>query len=402
MLGKDNINTVELLQVYSSSKTKQVSRISENLFPSPKILLPLSSHDSWIWHQQLHCYQHGPPFALLVEGLGLQKHCQPQEALPPSDRFVVPEIREISPPAVFMEAIRLREASKGIEVEMIKLCYFVGFFWEGREKKPWCMPMFYPRDDVGKKRSKEYPGPSQLFPKYSPQGFTRGCWRETIAKHEAAAMSKSFSICSSSALTENGIENSFFSNSHKQKNSLIIPATCTLESWAFSSNNPGSLLKLPQLKSLLPRTEMTGWNDVTSWSPESVTHPTSKSCLKGNGMQWKISLVLNKTCSKLYRIKKMSTWFNPLLSLVSFGRLPVEPLGSFLRFLGAHGSARGFSKEVAKVALIYIHIHIYIYTYVYTDIDTWWYIIHLWWVLIFTVRQHHSTSRSFNIQHNVA
>lgn len=58
----------------------------------------------------------------------------------------------------------------------------------------------------------------------------------------------------------------------------------------------------------------------------------------------------------------------PLLSLVSFGRLPVEPLGSFLRFLGAHGSARGFSKEVAKVALIYIHVYVYIYMYTYTYI----------------------------------
>ena len=52
--------------------------------------------------------------------------------MPPSDRFVVPEIREISPPAGFYGSYKAAGSiEREFEVEMIKLCYFGRFFGKG-------------------------------------------------------------------------------------------------------------------------------------------------------------------------------------------------------------------------------------------------------------------------------
>ena len=223
MLGKDNIQHCRAA-TSSSSKTKQVSGISENLFPSPKILLPLSSHDSWIWQQQLHCYQHGPPFALLVEGLGLQKHCQLQEALPPSDRFVVPEIREISPPAVFMEAIRLREASKGFWGWDDQVVSFCRFFWEGRDL-PWSS-LFWGKNVQKSTLSSCF---LNIPPKGSPKGVevkhckTWGRCNVEIILHLLIII---YTYRKWDWMLFLQLTQAEFSH---------FPATCTLESWAFSS-----------------------------------------------------------------------------------------------------------------------------------------------------------------------
>ena len=120
---------------------------------------------------------------------------------------------------------------------------------------------------------------------------------------------------------------------HLQKMGLKIPflqltqpelshfqATCTLECWAFFFKIMMVQFKLPQLKSVFPRTEMTrvewchGFLVPNLWlTPQQIF----------SERQWKISLALSKRCSKLYRIKKFphDSWCKMNLGS-NFGSFP--------------------------------------------------------------------------------
>ena len=170
--------------------------------------------------------------------------------------------------------------------------------------------------------------------------------------------------------------------------------------------------KLPQLKSVFPRTEMTrvewchGFLVPNLWlTPQQIF----------SERQWKISLALSKRCSKLYRIKKFphDSWCKMNLGS-NFGSFPAlqkslnAPFwvlflsgvslsnlwGVFCDFRAPMAVHEDFPKKLPRLRWsIYIYKYIYrIRLHKYRWHDDTWYICDRCWYLQYIIIRHQDRS----------